>query len=281
MTITFVTGANRGIGYEAVRRFVALGHDVLLGARDPERGAKAAAELGARFVAIDVRDQASVDAAAADVAAHEGRIDVLVNNAGIPGPRVSDILEVTAAEAERVMQTNYLGTLRTTRAFLPLLDKSDAPRIVNVSSSMGSFTRSVDPATLEHATPLPFYQPSKAAINMLTLKYAEALPRFRVNIADPARQPPRSTTTSAPRPSPRAPTSSSNSPPSPRTDPPAATSAATEPSRGDRRRPCGDHRADPQPRPRGRRGKPERLQRPAPRRRRGHQRPAGHRSRDR
>ncbi|MFD8496409.1 SDR family NAD(P)-dependent oxidoreductase [Amycolatopsis sp. NPDC059657] len=185
MTITFITGANRGIGYEAVRRFVGLGHQVLLGARDPERGAKAAAELGARFVAIDVSDQASVETAAADVLAHEGRIDVLVNNAGIAGPRITDIHDLTAGDAERVIQTNYLGTLRTTRAFLPLLEKSDAPRIVNVSSSMGSFTRSVDPSTLEHANPLPFYQPSKAAINMLTLKYAEALPRFRVNIADP------------------------------------------------------------------------------------------------
>ncbi|WP_320776545.1 SDR family oxidoreductase [Streptomyces sp. CRN 30] len=185
MTTTFITGANKGIGYETARQLVELGHHVLLGARDPERGETAAAELGARFVEIDVSSQESVEAAAADVLAQEGSIDVLINNAGIPGPRVTSMLGVTAEHAERVMQTNFLGTLRTTRAFLPLLEKSQAPRIVNVSSSMGSFTRSVDPSTIEHANPLPFYQPSKAAINMLTLKYAEAYPRFRINIADP------------------------------------------------------------------------------------------------
>ncbi|MFF2861401.1 SDR family oxidoreductase [Streptomyces rubiginosohelvolus] len=185
MTTTFITGANKGIGYETARQLIKLGHHVLLGARDPERGETAAAELGARFVEIDVSSQESVEAAAADVLTQEGSIDVLINNAGIPGPRVTSMLEVTAEHAERVMQTNFLGTLRTTRAFLPLLEKSQAPRIVNVSSSMGSFTRSVDPSTIEHANPLPFYQPSKAAINMLTLKYAEAYPRFRINIADP------------------------------------------------------------------------------------------------
>ncbi|MFE0417295.1 MULTISPECIES: SDR family oxidoreductase [Streptomyces] len=185
MTTTFITGANKGIGYETARQLIELGHHVLVGARDPERGKAAAVELGARFVQIDVSSQTSVEAAAADVLDQEGGIDVLINNAGIPGPRVTSMLEVTAEHAERVLQTNFLGTLRTTRAFLPLLEKSKAPRIVNVSSSMGSFTRSVDPSTIEHANPLPYYQPSKAAINMLTLKYAEAYPHFRINIADP------------------------------------------------------------------------------------------------
>ncbi|MEB3960115.1 SDR family NAD(P)-dependent oxidoreductase [Streptomyces kunmingensis] len=185
MTTTFITGANRGIGYEVARQLIERGHHVLLGARSAERGEAAAAELGARFVRIDVTDQESVDAAASDVLAREGSIDVLVNNAAVPGPVVTNMLEVTAEDAEYVMQTNYLGTLRTTRAFLPLLEKSSLPGIVNVSSSMGSFGRSVDPATIEHAHPMPFYQPSKAAINMLTLKYAEAYPRFRINLADP------------------------------------------------------------------------------------------------
>ena len=83
MTITFITGANRGLGRETARRLSELGHTVVLGARDAERGAAAAAELGVRFVPIDVTDDASVAAAAADVAAHEGVVDVLVNNAGI------------------------------------------------------------------------------------------------------------------------------------------------------------------------------------------------------
>lgn len=83
MTIIFITGANKGLGREAARRLVELGHTVLIGARDPERGSEAAAALGARFVPIDVTDEASVAAAAANVAEHEGRIDVLINNAGV------------------------------------------------------------------------------------------------------------------------------------------------------------------------------------------------------
>ena len=83
MTIIFITGANKGLGREAARRLVELGHTVLIGARDPERGSEAAAALGARFVPIDVTDEASVAAAAANVAEYEGRIDVLINNAGV------------------------------------------------------------------------------------------------------------------------------------------------------------------------------------------------------
>ena len=85
MTITFITGANKGPGRETARRLRELGHTVLLGARDPEQGARTADELGVRFVRIDVTDDASVAAAAADVAEHEGRVDVLVNNAASPG----------------------------------------------------------------------------------------------------------------------------------------------------------------------------------------------------
>lgn len=88
MTITFITGANKGIGRETARRLIACGHTVLLGARDRERGEEAAAALGARFVPVDVTDEASVAAAAADVAEHEGRIDVLINNAGVRVPSV-------------------------------------------------------------------------------------------------------------------------------------------------------------------------------------------------
>ena len=88
MSITFITGANKGLGYETARRLIELGQTVVLGARDPERGQKAADRLGARFVAIDVVDDESVARAAADVMAHEGRIDVLINNAGIIGAHV-------------------------------------------------------------------------------------------------------------------------------------------------------------------------------------------------
>ena len=86
-TITFITGANKGLGYETARRLTERGHTVLLGARDPQRGQAAADRLGARFVPIDVTDDDSVKRAVADVEAHEGRIDTLINNAGITGRR--------------------------------------------------------------------------------------------------------------------------------------------------------------------------------------------------
>jgi NAD(P)-dependent dehydrogenase (short-subunit alcohol dehydrogenase family) len=185
MTTTLITGANKGIGYETARQLLERGHQVVLGARDISRGRIAAQELGGRFVQIDVTDDASVTAAAADIAEHEGGIDVLINNAGILGPRQTPLGSISAADAEGVFQTNVLGAVRMIHAFLPFLERSPAPVIVNVSSSMGSFTRTVDPTAPENAYPLPFYQASKAALNMLTVKYAEAYPAMRINVADP------------------------------------------------------------------------------------------------
>jgi NAD(P)-dependent dehydrogenase (short-subunit alcohol dehydrogenase family) len=138
MTITFITGANRSLGHETARRLIDAGHTVLIGARDVQRGREAADALGARFVQIDVTDDASVEAAVADVAAHEGAVDVLINNAGINAPHVP-AEEQTADDAAAVFGVNVVGLIRVTRAFLPLLRRSTNPVIVNVSSGMGSF----------------------------------------------------------------------------------------------------------------------------------------------
>ena len=184
MTITFITGANKGLGYETARRLVDLGHTVILGARDPHRGAQAAATLGARFVRIDVTDDASVTAAAADVAAHEGHVDVLVNNAGVHGPFGAPGT-LTGDDVLSVFDVNVAGVVRTTTAFLPLLEKSSDPAIVNVSSGMGSLELTHDPARDESAVVVPVYSASKAAVTMLTTQYARGLPHVRVNAADP------------------------------------------------------------------------------------------------
>ena len=184
MTITFITGANKGLGRETARRLVELGHTVLLGARDPERGERAAATLGARFVRVDVTDDESVAAAAADVADHEGRIDVLVNNAGVHGP-IGDPGALTGADALDVFQVNVVGVIRTTTAFLPLLRRSDDPVIINVSSGMGSLALTHDPARPESRVIAPLYTASKAALTMLTTQYAKGLEGVRVNAADP------------------------------------------------------------------------------------------------
>jgi NAD(P)-dependent dehydrogenase (short-subunit alcohol dehydrogenase family) len=184
MTTTFITGANKSLGYETARRLIGAGHTVVLGARDPERGQAAADTLGARFVRIDVTDDASVAAAAADVRAHEGAIDVLINNAGIPGP-YKPAGDLTAADATAVFDVNVVGIIRVTHAFLPLLRESGNPVIVNVSSGLGSFDATHDPERVESGVVMPLYTSSKAAVTMLTTQYAKGLPEMRVNAADP------------------------------------------------------------------------------------------------
>ncbi len=184
MTSTLITGANRGLGREAARRLVAAGHDVWIGARDVAAGEEAAGALGARFVPLDVTDDASVAAAAQTVRAAGTGLDVLVNNAAIAGD-VKPVPETSADDLTGVFATNVLGVVRVTRAFLPLLRESANPVIVNVSSGMGSLTRTNDPSTPEGAFTLLAYPASKAAVTMLTSQYARALPGFRVNAVDP------------------------------------------------------------------------------------------------
>ena len=183
MTTTLITGANKSLGYETARRLIAEGHDVWVAARDETRGRAAADELGARFVQLDVTDDASVAAAAETVAAETG-LDVLVNNAGISGGMVP-VPEVTPSVLENVLATNVVGILRVTQAFVPLLSRSDNPVIVNVSSGMGSLAVTTDPERLESTLVNVTYSPSKAAVNMLTSQYAKALPQMRVNAVDP------------------------------------------------------------------------------------------------
>jgi len=183
-TITFITGANKGLGYETARRLIGLGHTVILGARDPRRGAAAAAALGARFVQVDVTDDASVARAAADIEAHEGRVDTLINNAGITGTRAT-VADLTGDDALLVLDTNVASIVRVTHAFLPLLGKSGSPAVVNVSSGMGSFTLTHDPERVESTVTSPLYTAAKAAVTMLTMQYAKALPEIRFNAADP------------------------------------------------------------------------------------------------
>lgn len=150
MTTTLITGANKGLGFETARQLVAAGHTVYVGSRDPERGRRAAGELGARAVVIDVTDDASVAAAAKTIEA-EGGLDVLVNNAGIEGRaegnRVIGAADVTAGTMREVFETNVFGLVRVTHAFLPLLQRSAAPVVVNLSSGLASLTRITDPAS--------------------------------------------------------------------------------------------------------------------------------------
>jgi len=184
MTVTFITGANKGLGFETARRLVEHGHTVLLGARDAALGTAAARALGVRFVQVDVTDDASVAAAAKDVDEHEGVVDVLINNAGVSG-RYADAAELTAADFHAVFDVNVLGVVRMTTTFLPLLRRSADPVIVNVGSGMGSLELTHDPTRAESSMVAAAYTSSKAALTMLTTQYAKAFDDIRINVADP------------------------------------------------------------------------------------------------
>ncbi|MCR2791812.1 SDR family NAD(P)-dependent oxidoreductase [Microbacterium sp. zg.Y625] len=180
MTVSLITGANKGIGFETARQLAALDHTVYLGAREEARGRAAADALGIRFVQLDVTDDASVAAALAVIEAEQGVLDVLVHNAGIQefGP-------VDGPTALRALDTNAAGIVRVTEAALPLLRRSANAAVVTVSSSAGSFWAVTDPARPEYHLTNALYAASKAAATMLTLQYAKAHPAIAFTAVEP------------------------------------------------------------------------------------------------
>ncbi len=188
MTTTLITGANKGLGYETARRLVAAGHTVYVGSRDAGRGRAAAERLGARSVQLDVTDDGSVTSAAETVGAGGG-LDVLVNNAGIQvemtGDGVLGAVDLTADMMRETFETNVFGAVRVLHAFLPLLSRSGAPVVVNVSSNLASLTRVSAPGTAAYGYRGVAYPASKTALNMLTVQYAKQLPTMRINAVEP------------------------------------------------------------------------------------------------
>ncbi|MFB7355935.1 SDR family NAD(P)-dependent oxidoreductase [Streptomyces gardneri] len=179
-TIALVTGANKGIGYEIAAGLGALGWSVGVGARDDQRRKAAverlrAAGVDAFGVPLDVTDDASATAAARLIEQQAGRLDVLVNNAAITGDWPQEPTRVDPATIRTVVETNVIGVIRVTNAMMPLLRRSAAPRIVNMSSSVGSLTRQSGTAA-EQAGPVAVaYSPSKTFLNAVTLQYAREL----------------------------------------------------------------------------------------------------------
>lgn len=183
MTTTLITGANKGLGFETARQLAAAGHTVYLGCRDASRGRAAAEAVGGHFLELDITSDASVDAAAQRIRDEAGRLDVLVNNAGISGGFISPEL-VTAGHAREVYEVNVFGPIRMIHAFLPLLRESGGS-IVNVSSGMGSLAITSDPARLESTLHSVLYSSSKSALNMVTTQFAKSFPELRINAVDP------------------------------------------------------------------------------------------------
>lgn len=184
MKITLITGGNKGLGFETARALKEQGHKVYIGSRNAQRGQQAAQQLGVDYVVLDVTDDDSVNNAVATIEQQEGRLDVLINNAGISGgftkPR-----DITATDMEQVYNTNVFGLVRVTNHFIPLLENSEQPIIVNVSSGLGSFGMVNDNSKAESKVNSLTYCSSKSAVTMLTVQYAKDLTHMQVNAADP------------------------------------------------------------------------------------------------
>lgn len=192
--VALVTGANKGIGLQIAKDLAARGLTVLVGSRELSRGETAAKEVGhgARALQLDVTDRASIAAAAKRIQSELGRLDVLVNNAGIShaGDSKLGLREIVAAhmpsvvsldEVRAVFETNVFGVIAVTQAMLPLLREAPAGRIVNVSSSVGSLA-----GLLNRANPYRYvsgsYGPSKTALNAITLEFAAELENTRIKV---------------------------------------------------------------------------------------------------
>ena len=192
--IALGTGANKGIGFEFARQLARKGFHVFLGARNTEAGEAAVRKLNKEgekedygkdhsgvavaFIKIDVSKPESIRRAAEEFSRKSDRLDTLVNNAGILLDDDKDVLTVAPELFETTLRTNTLGALLVSQAFVPFLKKSDAPRIVNVSSSGGQLTDGADGWA-------PAYCISKTALNGVTVQLAAALPKFAVNSVCP------------------------------------------------------------------------------------------------
>jgi NAD(P)-dependent dehydrogenase (short-subunit alcohol dehydrogenase family) len=190
--IALVTGANKGIGFEVARQLAGQGITVLLGARNTERGEEAAAKLSgenydAHFIRLDIEDAATHQAAVQYIKEKFGKLDILVNNAAIAIDAGDKPSETSQDLLRKTFDTNFFGTIAVTQAFLPLVKQSDAGRIVNVSSGLGSLTLHGDTDwEFYNVKPLA-YNASKTALNAFTVILAHELKdtNIKVNSADP------------------------------------------------------------------------------------------------
>lgn len=191
--IALITGANKGIGLETARQLAQQKITVLIGARDPQKGEAAAAQLRAdqleaRAIELDVSRPESIRRAAEKIDGEFGRLDILVNNAGVMlDEQEKKVSEQSLDIWRTTFETNFFGLIETTRAFLPLLRKSDAGRIVNLSSILGSITLHATPGSPVYDSKLPVYGVSKTAVNAYTVHLAYELKdsKIKVNAAHP------------------------------------------------------------------------------------------------
>jgi len=193
MKIALVTGANKGIGFEVARQLAQKGFFVYLGCRSLANGSSAVEKLKAdgftnvEAVQLDVTNQDSINTARTTIGEKTAVLDVLVNNAGISGGFPQSALNATIDQFKLVYETNVFGVVNVTQGFIDLLKKSPEPRIVNVSSAMGSLSLAADPSIPGYHNKMAVYQSSKSALNMYTINLAYELRDmpFKVNAVCP------------------------------------------------------------------------------------------------
>ena len=187
-----ITGANKGIGFECARQLLNAGYHVFLGSRDEHRGLKAVEMLkqegltDVELVLLSVTDEQSVQKAYEQILASVGSLDVLINNAGIPGGFPQQASNTADSIFKEVFEVNLFGVARVVRIFMPLLSKSSNPRIVNVTSDLGSLTLHNDPTWEHYQVKTSVYGPSKSALNAYTIALAHELNgKVKVNMINP------------------------------------------------------------------------------------------------
>ncbi len=193
MKTVLITGANRSIGFETARQLLAKGIFVYLGTRNLENGEKAVKELNEqgfqniKAIEIDVTHPESISKAKNIIENEQGKLDILINNAGILGNTPQQASDFSIQEIQTIFDTNFFGVISVTQAFLDLLKKSDSPRISNITSGLGSLTLHSDPAWKYYNIKTAGYGTSKAALNSYTIVLAYELKdlSFKVNVIDP------------------------------------------------------------------------------------------------
>ncbi|OIV43324.1 SDR family oxidoreductase [Flavobacterium johnsoniae] len=193
MKSVLITGANRSIGLEITKQLSKKGVFVYLGTRDLEKGNKVVKQLNEdgyeniKAIQIDVTNQASILAAKAIVENEQGKLDILINNAGISGEFPQNASDTNIEAIQNVFDTNFFGVISVTQAFLELLKKSESPRISNITSGLGSLTLHSDPTWKYYNFKSAAYGTSKAALNAYTINLAYELKdlSFKVNAIDP------------------------------------------------------------------------------------------------
>lgn len=193
MKTALITGANKSIGFEMARQLAQKGYFVYIGSRDTNRGEAAANKLKAEglnnveAIQLDVVNKASIEAAQKVIEGKNGSLDLLINNAGIPGAFPQDATTVDINTIREVYDTNFFGVIAVTQAFVPLMRKADQPVIINVTSGLGSLTLHSDPSWSYYNFKSAAYGTSKTALNAYTITLAYELrdTAFKVNAVDP------------------------------------------------------------------------------------------------